>query len=285
MFLALALLLPQDTLEASLQELFKSLTEAQRAACLKAADDPNRNAEEFTPGRRPGLLIRELSTEQLKLLEGAIGQFLSEAAFKEAMKVARQSHPGEGLKAYYLNFFGDPTKDKSEWAFRVSEHHLTLVHVESDPDRFGPILLGANPPELWRDQEDAAIECFRKLSDSERKRATVDGRGMSGRKLGDGRGVPISELSAEARAAAAAMIEARFKLFSEPQQKKLRKILASQGGVDKLRLAFFGEMTRRCADGGRADWKIEGPDLMCDYESSRGHLHMTLRGTARTLEY
>ena len=277
MFLALALLLPQDSLEDSLLGLFRSLSEAQRAACLKAADDPNRNAEEFTPGRRPGLLIRELSAEQLTLLERAIGQFLSEAALKEAMQVTRQSHPGEGLKAYYLNFFGDPTKDKAEWAFRISEHHLTLVHVESDPDRFGPILLGANPPELWREQEDAAIECFQKLSETERKRAT------SGRKLTGG--VSIGELSPESRAAAAAMVEARFKLFSEPQQKKLRTILASQGGVDKLRLAFFGEMTRRCSDGGRADWKIEGPGLLCDYESSRGHIHMTLRGTARTLEY
>ena len=77
------------------------------------------------------------------------------------------------------------------------------------------------------------------------------------------------------------MLETRLKLFHATQQKKLRKVIKAAGGTKNLRLAFFGEMTKRCIDGGRADWKIEGKGFLCDFETSRGHIHMTLRGRAR----
>lgn len=275
---AMASLLLALLLQDPFTDLFQSLADDQKAACLKPWDDESRDAENFTPGKRPGLLIQNLTEEQAGRLDKAIRAFLSADGYKQAMEVAAQSHKKEGLKAYYLNYFGDPTKDKA-WTFRVSEHHLTIVHVTSDPARFGPILLGANPPEIWKEQEEAAIACFAKLSEDEKKKVVIEGKAASGRTLGD-KGVPIESLSADAKAAAIAMIEARFKLFSDDQQKKLRAILQAQGGVEKLRLAFFGEMTKRCADGGRADWKIGSKDFLCDYASSGGHIHMTLRGRA-----
>ena len=276
MILLLCLALQETTLEDSLSQLFKSLTDDQKKECLKAYDDPDRDAEVFTPGKRPGLLIAQLTEEQLKLLDGSIRRFLSSDGYAEAMKVAAQSHAKEGIKAYYLNFFGDPTKEKA-WAFRVSEHHLTLVHVTSDPLRFGPVLLGANPPDLWKSQEEAAIACFAKLSDDEKKKADAGEKSDSGKPLG-GKGIVIGDLGADAKKAAVAIIDARLAIFSEAQQKKLRAILEAEGGAEKLRLGFYGAMTKRCADGGRADWKIEGKRFLLDYESSRGHIHMTLRG-------
>jgi hypothetical protein len=265
----------QDTLEASLAELFGSLTEDQRQACLKPYDDANRDAENFPPGERPGLLIGLLNEEQLAKLDRGIRTLLSEDGYRQTMEVAKQSHRKDGLKSYYLNFFGEPGKDPA-WAFRVSEHHLTLVHVHSDPKRFGPILLGANPPELWKEQEEAALNCYAALTDADRAKCVLKGKAASGSALAD-RGLLIGDLSEAARAAADAMVEARLGLFAEEQRKKLKAMIEERGGVGKMRLAFFGELTRRCADGGRADWKIEGAGFLCDYESSRGHIHMTLR--------
>lgn len=267
MTLILALALQSD----ELRKLFESLSAEQRAAVLKDYDDENRDAEVFFPGERPGLLIGKLSDAQFETLDGAIRAFLSDVGYQTAMKVASQSHKGAGLRAYFANFFGDPTGE-GPWAFRIAEHHLTLVHVHSDPDRFGPILLGANPPELWHEQEDAAIACFKALSDDEKKRALLGaGAGESGAAL-DG-GIPLSELSADAAKAARATIDARLALFSDAQQKKLRAVLEKQD----LRLGFYGAMTARSADGGKANWKIAGDGFLCDYESSRGHIHMTLR--------
>ena len=275
----LALLAPQEELESSLADLFRSLSGEQREACLKSYNDKNLDAEVFLPGKRPGLLIGKLSDEQYKLLGKSVRQFLSRKGYDQAMKVARQSHRRSGLRSYYLNFFGDPTK-AGKWAFRVSEHHLTLVHVNSDANRFGPILLGANPATLWKEQEDAAMDCFDKLSGEEKEKCVLKGPARSGRSLGK-KGIRIGDLSEKAQKAAGAMVEARLKLFNATQRKKLRKIIKAAGGTKKLRLAFFGAMTKRCIDGGRTDWKIEGMGFLCDFESSRGHIHMTLRGRAR----
>lgn len=275
LIIALALVLPQEDLGSSLGDLFASLTEEQKEAALKPYDAKERDAEVFFPGKRPGLLIGELSEKQFELLDGAIKQFLSKDGYALAMKVARQHASKEGIKAYFINFFGDPSKDKA-WAFRISEHHLTLVHVHSDPARFGPILLGANPPVLWQKQEEAAIKCFALLSKEEKEAAQAGKGGMSGTSA-NGKGILIGELSEKAAKAAGAMVDARLSLFSEAQQKKLRRIIKEAGGVRKLRLAFYGEMTKRCADGGRANWKIEGDGFLCDYESSRRHIHMTMR--------
>ena len=278
--LLLASLAVQDDLGASLKKLFEGLSAAQRESALKSYDDESRDAEVPFPGPRSGLLIGDLSDAQFETLDGAIRQFLSEDGYRSVMKVAAQCHKKEGLRAYYAGFFGDPTGE-GPWAFRIVEHHLTLVHVHSDPDRFGQILLGANPPELWHEQEDAALAGFKALSAGEKKRAVLDaGEGESGAALGD-RGVALRDLSEEARKAAHAMIDARIGLFSDAQQKKLRTIL---DGRDDLLLAFFGEMTARSADGGRANWKIEAPGFLCDYESSRGHIHMTLRATGKTTD-
>lgn len=262
----------QDELADSLRKLYESLSAEQRRAALKDYHDANRDAEVFFPGERPGLLIADLTDEQFETLDGAVRRFLSESGTASVMKVAEQSHKDGGLRGYYANFFGDPTGD-GPWAFRIAEHHLTVVHVHSDPDRFGPILLGANPPELWHEQEDPALACFKALSADERKRALVEGAGESGSALGDG-GIPLKGLTGPAAEAARAMIDARIALFSDAQQKKLRAILEKAGD---LKLGFYGEMTVRSADGGRANWKIEGGGFLCDYESSRGHIHMTLR--------
>jgi hypothetical protein len=269
-------LLQDPTLESSLQKLYESLDKTQREACLKPYDDPDRDAEVFFPGERKGLLIKGLTSDQFKQLESAIQLFLSKEGYAEAMKVASQSHKEEGLRGYYLNFFGDPTAGK-DWAFRVSEHHLTLVHVASDPKMFGPILLGSNPPELWREQEDAAIACFAALTKEDRAKVELDGKAMSGEALKE-RGAPQSELSDGARKAVKSMIAARFKLFSDPQQEKLRAIFEEAGD---FRVAFFGEMTKRSSEGGTADVKIEGAGFLMDYESNRGHIHMTVRGRAK----
>lgn len=273
--LAVALCCAPQGLESSLAELFKSLSEDQKKACLKSYDDPNRDEEKFPGGPRPGVQIRDLSDAQYKLLDQAVKGFLSENGYKQALQVAAQGHKNEGFRDYWMNFFGDPTKDKA-WAFRVSEHHLTLVHINSDPLRFGPVLLGANPPDVWKDQEDAALECFKKLTAEDKARCVLEGHSLSGKPLGNKGGV-IGDLTPSAKGAAIGMLEARLQLFSEEQQRKIRKIVEGLGGAEKLRLGFYNEMTKRCADGGKADWKIEGKGFLCDYESHRGHIHFTLR--------
>ena len=45
-----------------------------------------------------------------------------------------------------------------------------------------------------------------------------------------------------------------------------------------MKLAYFGNADRRCADGGKWDFKLGGDAFLCDYENTRGHIHMAMKG-------
>ena len=50
---------------------------------------------------------------------------------------------GDALGKYWITCFGDPRK--GDFAFRLAEHHLTIVHLElaeGEASEFGPVLLG-----------------------------------------------------------------------------------------------------------------------------------------------
>ena len=61
------------------------------------------------------------------------------------------------------------THGKSKnFTFRLAEHHLTIVHISFQngaTSEFGPILLGANPASLWKKDELALMELWKKAND------------------------------------------------------------------------------------------------------------------------
>ena len=45
-----------------------------------------------------------------------------------------------------------------------------------------------------------------------------------------------------------------------------------------MHIAFYGKVDKKCREGGRWDFKLAGDDFLCDYEGSRGHIHLSLKG-------
>jgi hypothetical protein len=70
-----------------------------------------------------------------------------------------------------------------------------------------------------------------------------------------------------------------MKFFSPDVLVRVKQILEAQGGVKALHIAYWGEATKRCADGGKWDFKLGTKNFLCDYENSRGHIHMSVSGT------
>src|SRR5690349_6749250 len=141
-------------------ELYGSLTDAQRTRAVLPFNSPERFAEVFTPGPRPGIPLRELNDHQRSLAESLLRQFTSEYGAKKCEAIAAQDHTG--LERLYLVFFGEPGEGKT-YAWRVAEHHLTLVHVDVERGQVasvGPVLLGADPPTLWDTEEDQLIGLY-----------------------------------------------------------------------------------------------------------------------------
>ena len=273
------LALGADDLQKTATELFASLTPEQRKQAALPYDSPERDSEVFPGGKRAGIQIRKLDDKQQKLAIALLTAFASDYGKQKAEAISRQDQSDPGLGRYFLCFFGEPGKDKT-YAWRIAEHHLTLVDVEVEdgkPARFGPILLGANPPVLWDEEEDVLIDLYAAMSEPERTKASRKGSGISTRPIGDA-GVKVSDLSPTAQEKVKAVFENRLKFFAPAVAERVRAIVDAAGGVESMQVAFFGEADKRCRDGGKWDFKLGNANFLCDYEGSRGHIHMSMKG-------
>lgn len=273
---------PKPSLQSQAIALFTSLTPQQRAQALLPYDDPERDSEVYPGGKRPGIQLKTLDEKQRAQAIALLKSFTSDYGAQKCEAIAAQTpNPGEesGLGRYYLAFFGEPGEGKT-YAWRIAEHHLTIVHMEfekGEATRFGPILLGANPPTLWDEEEDAMIALYAAMSAPERDKAKREGTGIASKPMDDA-GAKVSELSPTAQEKVKAVYENRLKFFSDDIQQRIRKIVEGSGGLGAMRVAFWGVAEKRCRDGGKWDFKLGGKAFLCDYENSRAHIHMAMKG-------
>jgi hypothetical protein len=212
--------------------------------------------------------------------------FTSDYGKKKAIEIADQpsntDDPTTGFARYYLCFFGEPGKGKT-YAWRIAEHHLTLVHMEvenGEPKSFGPILLGANPPTLWDAEEEKLLALYAAMTPDEQSKAKQSqNKGISTAAFKGG-GVRVGDLGPSAKQAAQAMLDQRLSFFSDDIVARVKKIIASHGGIDAMQIAYFGTADKKCRDGGRWDFKLASPNngFLCDYEGSRAHIHLSMKG-------
>ena len=270
-------LLAASPLEQAALELYQSLTADQRKQVTLPFDSPERNKEVFPAGKRPGIQLKNLEDAQREKAIALVRSFVSDYGWEKAQAIAKQG--GQDIGRLYLTFFGEPGAGK-DYAWRVAEHHFTLVHVEYADGKIrsiGPILLGANPPEIWNDADDQLIALFAKLSPAEREKVVLSGTTMSADPIGD-KGVPVSELTTDAQQKVQEFLDYRLKFFSAPIADRIKQIMEEQGGLKAQRIAFWGSAEKRCADGGRWDFKLGSKNFLCDHENHRGHIHMSVKG-------
>lgn len=163
--------------QKSAQHLYASLSDEQKNEATLPFDSPERTREVFTGGERAGIQIKKLNADQQKLAMSMLVAFTSDYGKQKAIDIADQesntADPTTGFARYYLCFFGEPGEGKT-YAWRIAEHHLTLVHIEFDkgePTSFGPILLGANPPTLWDEEEEKMIALHAAMTPDEQAKA------------------------------------------------------------------------------------------------------------------
>jgi len=283
---SLARTIAQPTQQSIAQKLFSSLSEEQKKLAFLPYDSPNRAMQKYEGGPRPGIRIKELNADQQNLAEELLTQFTSDYGKQKAIAIADQpsnlkDDPTKGFIRYYVCFFGDPTTDKN-YAWRIAEHHLTIVHAEvSDGElkSFGPILLGANPPDLWDAEEEKMIALYAAMAPDERGKSHNDGKSNSSEFPKDGvNSIKVADLGHSAHDLVTQIIDQRLSFFSDPNQKRIRELLDKSGGVNSLRLVFYGQPAeKKCREGGRWDFKLFNDSFLCDYENTRAHIHFSLK--------
>ncbi|MEO6436472.1 MAG: DUF3500 domain-containing protein [Tepidisphaeraceae bacterium] len=272
------------SLQATAEKLHASLSPEQRKQATLPLDSPERTKEVFPGGERAGIQIIKLAADQQKQALALLTAFTSDYGKKKALAISEQASniadPTTGFGRYYLCFFGEVGPGKT-YAWRIAEHHLTLVHMEvrdGTPQSIGPILLGANPPVLWDEEEEKMIALYGAMSPAEREKAQQGGKGISAEAF-KGQGIRVGDLSPSAQEAAKAVLENRLSFFSDPVRQQVEKILEGQGGLKAMQVAFWGTPEKMCRDGGRWDFKLAGASFLCDYEGSRAHIHLSMKGS------
>ena len=143
-------------------QFLNSLDEAKQKECLQPMKLKTRWHKQYTGGKREGVQIKSLTDSQKKILKSTLKMVLSDYGWEMAETVAKQDG-AQGLDKYYIACFGDPRNQNEPFAFRLCEHHLTIVHLEikdGNISEFGPILLGANPPVLWEMDESLLMQVW-----------------------------------------------------------------------------------------------------------------------------
>src|SRR5204862_4024583 len=91
-------------------------------------------------------------------------------------------------------------------------------------------------------------------------------------------GIRIGDLSDKAKPLAAKLFQKRLAVFSDDRQKIMEEILKREGGLENLRIAFWGEATKSQHDGGNYHWKIGNALVLADWPTvGKEHIHMTVR--------
>ena len=273
---------PDEAARAAAVKLFKSLDDDQKNLAVKEFDDKDRKTEQFPAVKRNGLPFSKLTADQKAMVADIVKGTCSAYGAERCLEVAKETP--EDLR--YVNFFGDPTGDKP-FAWRMASHHLTLIHAEfgkAKSDEFGPILLGGNPAKsLWEAEEKTAIAFFAALSPEEAKQVqSVKGVGNgSGSGIGKA-GARIGDLVEKPAALARALLAKRLDVLSTDRKKKMDEFIKNHGGVDNLRIAVWGDITKGHLEGGNYHWRIGNDDVVCDWQTvGKNHIHMTLRGRGK----
>ena len=226
-------------------------------------------------GYRPGLPLSELDPDQRKSVDVLIRTVLSREGIAKAREVAKQD--GTDLERMVIAFFGDPRTSET-FAWRLGEHHFTIVHVEQEGDRvteLGPILLGSNPYGPWDKIEKAYLDLWKA---SAGQVAVVEGSGVASRPLKMGLGTDIRELASGAGLQIEAILGEISNLFTPDVSKMIVGVFNRESTTDEgLKLAYFSEVPKEIGkEGGRWDAKFGNSRFLMDLELSRGHNHMSL---------
>jgi hypothetical protein len=264
-------------LEDCARQLYTSLDPGQRQLALLPAGDARRNEVVFPGGPRAGIPIARLDPRQHTLVRQLIADFTSPYGRQLCVQIMTQAGP-EGIDRFYVVFFGEP-RAGAAYAWRIAEHHLTLVDVEVAADQslsVGPILLGSNPPEFFELEENALIALYTALSADERKLVASTGKGPSGEAI-VAAGAPLWKLSTASQDRVAAVLDQRLAFYAPAIQARIRAIISERGGIPAMHMAFYGAADKRCQEGGIWDWKFGGPTVLIDYANSGGHIHLSLK--------
>ncbi len=184
---------------AAAESFLESLPASQRERAALAFDDRQRTAFRWTPGRRAGIPLADISPEAQAELRSLLSLVLSERgqltvdailATEAALGVLERRPLYRDPELYYTALFGRPGAER--WALRFEGHHLSvnLTFAGTKAISGTPLFLGANPETVpsgsdqglraLAEQVDLAWDLYASLNPEQRDLARAANAGFGG---------------------------------------------------------------------------------------------------------
>jgi hypothetical protein len=180
-------------------------------------------------------------------------------------------------------FFGEPTPG-SKYAFVFAGHHLTIRADGDFEDGIafgGPIYYGHSPNgwsrgNIFNYQTRSVRGLYKALDGKQQEKATV-ARGNPGEmarsvvfkaQAEDRPGLPCEDLSRDQRNLVEEVMRSVLKPYRKEDGDEVMAIIKRNGGMDKIKLAFYTEeyeRTKTSAEQPWSFWRLEGPGFVWNY--------------------
>lgn len=270
--------------ESLVREFFASLTPEQKKAVVmpwahgteKGGIPTRLKTHNAAPlGKRLG---EQFTKPQQELIRATFKAILSgEEAYERITRHGKWDNAGS-FEGNGVAIFGDPSaREPFSWVF--AGHHLTLrCDGNSQPNAafggpmyYGHSANGHSPTNVYNYQTKQVATVFEMLSEQQRKQAVVVGEPGDGPAALKPRlvakppvGISYAELEPSQRTLVAGVMRTLLDPFRQEDGDEVMQILQTNGGIEKLRLAFYKE-TADQKDGRWDYWRLEGPGFIWNY--------------------
>jgi len=267
--------------EDLVRELFSTMTGDQKKELVYPWDHGDGNPSRLQTFNGPfnGKRIGDAYTPaQQDLVKQTLKAILSgDDAFERLTRHGKWDNAGsfEGNGAV---IFGDPTgTDKFSWVF--AGHHLTLrCDGNSEPGAafggpmyYGHSANGYSDQNVYNYQTQKVLSIFEVLDEKQREKAVAVGdpgdnkAGYSFREKGKPQpGIVYSELNDEQRELVQNVMRTLIDPFRKEDGDEVMELLKSNGGMEKLHLAFFKDAASDPNERWHY-WRLEGPGFVWNY--------------------
>ena len=275
---------PAKPAEALVREFFAILTDEQKKAMVMPWDHgaekggtPTRlKTHNAAPlGKKLG---EQFTKPQQDLIRMTFKAILSgEEAFERISRNGKWDTSGS-FEGNGVAIFGDPSgKERFSWVF--AGHHLTLrCDGNSQPNAafggpmyYGHSANGHSEANVYNYQTRQVMSAFDMLNAQQQKQAVIvgdpgDGAAALRPKLVQQppAGIGYAELDASQQALVTGVMRTLISPFRQEDGDEVMQLIKSNGGMEKVRLAFYKENAEKGND--RWDyWRLEGPGFIWNY--------------------
>jgi ABC-type transporter MlaC component len=289
-------------------QFVQSLNASQKAKAQFSFDDDERFNWHYIPKQRNGIMLKELSTAQLKNAMALLRTGLSDTGYARASSIIELETVLKEVEArpatddyrdrgkYCFSIFGNPASD-SIWGWRLEGHHISL-NFSSANNRIvsgTPGFMGTNPaivlsgPEkgkyIMKDEAEMGLVLIKSLDEAQQKKAIVNTKApgeiltANSRKamINEQVGILYSELTPAQQKTFMQVLSLYLHRYTKAYAMKMVKDLET-AGFNKLRFAWAGEL--QTGVGHPHYYRIQGPTIIIEYDNTQNnanHIHTVVR--------